>query len=69
MITIVLSAFSTRFFLAAIMEGRFFRSSEHNVMALKVSRVYRIFAWGAVTFVMIATLAKLFLQAAHEFLK
>ncbi len=68
-ITVVLSALSTRFFLASLMEGRIYRSSDHNVMALKVGRVYRVFAWGMVTFIMIATLIQLFLQSAHEFLK
>lgn len=67
-ITAVLSALSTRFLLAAVMEGRLVRTHDHSVMALRVSRVYRIFSWGVVTVVMIGTLIQLFLQSADGFL-
>jgi hypothetical protein len=68
-VTVLLSAMSTRFLLAAIIEGPIYVGQpDYKVLALRVGRAYRIFSWSVITLVLIATLIQLFWQSAENFL-
>jgi hypothetical protein len=63
------SAVSTRFLLAALIEGPLYNGGrEYKVLALKVSRGYRIFAWSVIALGLLGALIQLFWRAAADFL-
>lgn len=61
---LVITAFSARFFLAAVIEGPVRRPNmDYSVLAQKVSRVYRMASWGLITLVLLGSLIQLFIEA------
>jgi len=57
LVAMVVATVSARFMLAAAMETTArIPDGRYNVMAMRVSRWYRIISWGFVTLMMVATL-------------
>ena len=64
---LVITAFSARFFLAAVIEGPVRRTTmDYSVLAQKVSRIYRLISWGLITLVLLGTLVQFFLEAVSS---
>ncbi|MGE0763322.1 MAG: hypothetical protein AB7N80_08590 [Bdellovibrionales bacterium] len=64
LVALTITAFSARFFLAAVVEGPIrVKNADFSVLAQKVSRWYRLFSWGLITLVLLGTLTQLFLEA------
>lgn len=69
LVSVVAASLSSRMLIAAVLEGRNpLSTGHHSVMALRVSRWYRIFSWGLVSILMFGILFQLFWQAAVPFL-
>lgn len=64
LVALVITAFSARFFLAAVIEGPVRRPNmDYSVLAQKVSKTYRVISWGIITLVLLGSLIQLFIEA------